>query len=67
MKKIFYLSIIFFIPHIIIAQQPLAVPVIDPLAAGECILDTPQNIDAGGKVTIVSNKKFVINGKLNIQ
>ena len=33
MKKIFYLTIIFFIPHLIIAQQPLAVPVINAVVA----------------------------------
>ena len=41
--------------------------IIDPLVAGECILDTPQNIAAGAKVTVLSNKKFVINGNLTIQ
>ena len=33
MKKIFYLSIIFFTPQLIIARQPLAVPVINAVVA----------------------------------
>ncbi len=41
--------------------------IIDPLISGECTLDVPQNIAAGGKVTVQSNKKFVINGNLTIQ
>ena len=41
--------------------------IIDPLITGVCILDAPQNIAPGSKVTVQSNKKFVINGNLNIQ
>ena len=41
--------------------------IIDPSAAGECILDRPQNIAPGGKLTVQSNKKLVINGNLTIQ
>ena len=41
--------------------------IIDPSIAGECILDVPQNIAAGGKVTVQSDKKFIINGNLTIQ
>ncbi len=41
--------------------------IIDPSAAGECILDRPQNIAPGGKLTVQSNKKLIINGNLTVQ
>ncbi len=40
--------------------------IIDP-SAGECVLDVPQTIAAGGKIVVQPNKKLLINGNLTIQ
>lgn len=41
--------------------------IIDPAGNGECVLDIPQTIQSGAKITVVANKKFRINGNLTIQ
>jgi hypothetical protein len=41
--------------------------IIDPVSNGECILNVPQTISTGGKITVQSNKKFRINGNLTIR
>lgn len=41
--------------------------IIDPVANGECVLNTIQTINAGAKCTVRLNKKFRVNGNLVIQ
>jgi hypothetical protein len=41
--------------------------IINPESSGECILNIPQTVSAGAKLTVQSNKKFNINGNLIIQ
>ncbi len=41
--------------------------IINPESNGECILNIPQTVSAGAKLTVQSNKKFNINGNLIIQ
>ncbi|MCW3090312.1 MAG: hypothetical protein JWP81_1381 [Ferruginibacter sp.] len=41
--------------------------IIDPPATGECILNVPQTIQPGGKITVQPNKKLTIAGNLIIQ
>ncbi len=41
--------------------------IIDPISNGECVLNIPQTVLAGAKVTVQPNKKFTINGNLTIQ
>jgi len=41
--------------------------IIDPVTNGECILNVPQTVLAGAKLTVLQNKKFTINGNLTIQ
>ncbi|MEP7107762.1 MAG: DNRLRE domain-containing protein [Ferruginibacter sp.] len=41
--------------------------IIDPLSDGECVLNVPQTISTGGKLTVQANKKFRITGNLTIQ
>ncbi len=41
--------------------------IIDPVAGGECLLDTTQHIAAGAAITINSGKKFIVPGLLKIQ
>jgi hypothetical protein len=41
--------------------------IIDPINIGECVVNTPQTISAGGKIVINQNKKIVVNGNLQIQ
>lgn len=41
--------------------------IVDPVANGECILNVPQIVLAGAKLTVQQNKKFRINGNLTIQ
>lgn len=41
--------------------------VINPTIGGECVLNVPQIISAGAKLTVVSNKKFIIMGNLTSQ
>ena len=41
--------------------------IIDPLINGECILNVPQTILTGAKITVQKNMKFKINGNLYIQ
>ena len=41
--------------------------IIDPAINGECVLNVPQTILAGGKITVIANKKFRINGNLTIR
>lgn len=41
--------------------------IIDPVSNGECFLNIPQTILAGGKITVMANKKFTINGNLQVQ
>ncbi|MES2431568.1 MAG: cohesin domain-containing protein [Bacteroidota bacterium] len=50
---------------------PLTLPIcseinIDPITNSECILNVTQNIAAGAKLTVKSNKKFKIPGVLTI-
>jgi hypothetical protein len=40
--------------------------VIRPAGAGTCVLNVPQTIPAGAKITVASDKLFVINGNLTI-
>ncbi len=41
--------------------------VIRPVAAGECLLNIPQTISAGSKITVQNDKQFRIAGNLTIQ
>ena len=41
--------------------------IIDPLANGECVLNIPQVIASGAKLTVQANKKFRVTGDLEIQ
>ncbi|MEP7142047.1 MAG: PQQ-dependent sugar dehydrogenase [Ferruginibacter sp.] len=41
--------------------------IIDPALNGECVLNVPQTILTGGKITVKPNKKFRIMGNLTIQ
>ena len=41
--------------------------IIDPLVTGECILNITQTVLAGGKLTVMTGKKFRIPGNLTIQ
>ncbi|MEP7111555.1 MAG: PQQ-dependent sugar dehydrogenase [Ferruginibacter sp.] len=41
--------------------------IIDPVSDGECVLNIPQTISAGGMITVSPNKKFRITGDLIIQ
>ena len=41
--------------------------IIDPLIDGECILNIPQTILTGAKITVEPNKNFRINGNLVVQ
>ena len=54
------------------AIPPATLPVgaeiiIDPISNGACVLNIPQTVLAGAKVTVQPNKKFTINGNLTIQ
>ena len=40
---------------------------IDPVAGGECLLNTVQTISPGAKITVMSGKKFKIPGNLILQ
>jgi glucose/arabinose dehydrogenase len=41
--------------------------VIRPAAGGTCVLNVPQTIPAGTKITVASDKQFIVNGNLTIQ
>lgn len=41
--------------------------IIDPQTAGECILNRPQNVLPGAKITVAEGKIFFIPGTLSIQ
>ena len=41
--------------------------IINPIVAGKCILNVPQTISLGAKLTVIDNKDFVVNGNLIIQ
>lgn len=41
--------------------------IIDPVSGGDCILNIPYTVSAGSKLKVKSEKKFVINGNLQIQ
>jgi hypothetical protein len=41
--------------------------IIDPLAIGNCNLDILYTIPTGCKITVVNNKKFIVQGNLSIQ
>ena len=41
--------------------------IIDPVSNGECILNIPQTVLAGAKLTVHTGKKFRVNGNLTIQ
>jgi len=41
--------------------------IIDPVTNGECILNVPQTVSSGAKITVQSNKKFRVNGNLTVQ
>ena len=50
------------------ASLPAAAEImIDPISNGECVLNIPQTILSGGKLTVRANKKFRITGDLIIQ
>ncbi len=50
------------------ASLPAAAEImIDPISNGECVLNIPQIILSGGKLTVRANKKFRITGDLIIQ
>lgn len=40
---------------------------IDPIQNTECILNTPQTISPGAKITVATGKQFIIQGNLLIQ
>ncbi|MEP7163627.1 MAG: PQQ-dependent sugar dehydrogenase [Ferruginibacter sp.] len=40
--------------------------IIDPVLNGECVLNIPQTVSAGAKLTVSVGKKFKINGNLTI-
>ncbi|MEI9934544.1 MAG: hypothetical protein WDM71_06755 [Ferruginibacter sp.] len=41
--------------------------IINPAGTSDCILDVPQIISAGSKITVIEGKKFVIPGDLKLQ
>lgn len=41
--------------------------IIDPAGNGECILNVPQTVLSGAKLSVQKNKKFRVNGNLQIQ
>jgi hypothetical protein len=41
--------------------------IINPLGAGECILNQLQTISSGARLTVINGKKIKINGNLQIQ
>ena len=41
--------------------------IIDPVANGECVLNVTQNVSAGAKFNVKTNKKFRVTGDLNLQ
>ena len=41
--------------------------IIKPIVAGKCILNVPQTISLGAKLTVIDNKDFVVNGNLIVQ
>ena len=41
--------------------------IIDPLAIGNCTLNIPYTIPTGCKITVLNNKKFIVQGNLTVQ
>ena len=41
--------------------------IISPAANGTCILNVPQNILPGGKLTVQQDKNFIIQGNLTVK
>ncbi|MES2648763.1 MAG: hypothetical protein V4717_17940 [Bacteroidota bacterium] len=46
---------------------PLSEIIISPAVDGSCILNIPQTVQPGGKLTVQQDKAFVILGKLTVQ
>lgn len=46
---------------------PKAEIIIDPAGNGECVLDVQQVVSAGSKLTVISGKKFRVEGKLTLE
>jgi len=41
--------------------------IINPIGDGECIINQPQTISSGAKITVITGKKLKVNGNLLIQ
>lgn len=41
--------------------------VINPAGSGECVLNVPQTITYGAKLTVINGKKFRVNGNLSLE